>query len=49
VQREAAFRIFKGTPGIIEKQHEDIVIGAFNTGFKDSDASVSDLFNRTRF
>jgi importin-5 len=40
VQREAAFRIFKGTPGIIERQHEEIVISAFTMGFKDSDPSV---------
>ncbi|MCJ1372906.1 hypothetical protein MMC20_004132 [Loxospora ochrophaea] len=39
-QREAAFRIFATTPGIIEKQHEDSVQGAFTKGFKDDDAQV---------
>lgn len=39
-QRESAFRIFATTPGIIEKQHEDIVIGAFKEGFGDADNSV---------
>lgn len=39
-QREGAFRIFTATPGIIEKQHEDTVLGAFTKGFKDSDVIV---------
>ena len=39
-QREGAFRIFTTTPGIIEKQHEEMVLGAFTKGFKDSDVSV---------
>jgi importin-5 len=39
-QREAAFRIFSTTPGIIEKQHEEFVVTAFTRGFKDSDSSV---------
>ena len=39
-QREAAFRIFATTPGIIEKQHEAVVLGAFTKGFKDTDVSV---------
>jgi len=39
-QREAAFRIFATTPGIIEKQHEEVVLGAFTKGFGDSEASV---------
>ena len=39
-QRETAFRIFSTTPGIIEKQHEDVVMGAFKGGFADSDTSV---------
>jgi hypothetical protein len=39
-QRETAFRIFSTTPGIIEKQHEDVVISAFKTGFADGDTSV---------
>ncbi|KAF2175554.1 ARM repeat-containing protein [Zopfia rhizophila CBS 207.26] len=39
-QRETAFRIFSTTPGIIEKQHEDVVMTAFKGGFADSDTSV---------
>lgn len=39
-QREVAFRIFATTPGIIEKQHEEIVLGAFTKGFKDSESTV---------
>ncbi len=39
-QREGAFRIFTATPGIIEKQHEETVLGAFTKGFKDSDVIV---------
>lgn len=39
--RAAAFRIFTTTPGIIEKQHEEVVIGAFGKGFKDEDMLVS--------
>jgi hypothetical protein len=39
-QREIAFRIFSSTPGIIEKQHEDVVITAFKGGFADSETSV---------
>lgn len=39
-QREAAFRIFATTPGIIEKQHEEVVLGAFTKGFKDSEVAV---------
>ncbi|KAF1973540.1 importin subunit beta-3 [Bimuria novae-zelandiae CBS 107.79] len=39
-QRETAFRIFSTTPGIIEKQHEDVVITAFKGGFADSSTSV---------
>jgi hypothetical protein len=41
--RESAFRIFSTTPGIIQKQHEDFVLGAFTRGFKDSDVSVRTL------
>lgn len=40
-QREAAFRIFTTTPGIIEAQHEDTVLGAFTKGFKDDDTTVN--------
>lgn len=40
-QRESAFRIFTTTPGIIEQQHESVVIGSFTKGFKDPDVSVS--------
>lgn len=39
-QREAAFRIFMQTPGIIEKQHEDVVLAVFTKGFKDYDIKV---------
>jgi hypothetical protein len=38
--RETAWRIFSTTPGIIEQQHEDVVITAFKTGFSDADTSV---------
>jgi hypothetical protein len=39
-QREGAFRIFATTPGIIERQHEDIVQAAFARGFKDDNVAV---------
>ncbi|KAF2869193.1 armadillo-type protein [Massariosphaeria phaeospora] len=39
-QRMIAFRIFSTTPGLIEKQHEEVVIGAFKGGFGDSETSV---------
>lgn len=39
-QREGAFRIFTTTPGIIEKQHEETVLGAFTKGFEDTDVVV---------
>ena len=39
-QREVAFRIFTSTPGIIEKQHEETVMGAFTKGFEDGDVTV---------
>lgn len=38
--RESSFRILETTPGIIEKQHEDIVLGVFQRGIRDDDASV---------
>lgn len=38
--REGAFRIFATTPGIIEKQHGDIVQKVFISGFEDSDMNV---------
>ncbi|PGH27552.1 hypothetical protein AJ80_00793 [Polytolypa hystricis UAMH7299] len=38
--RDSAFRIFSTTPGIIEKQHEDMVLGVFTKGFQDSNISV---------
>jgi len=40
-RREIAFRIFATTPGIIEKQHEEVVLGSFTKGFKDSESAVS--------
>lgn len=46
--REAAFRIFATTPGIIEKQHEDAVIGVFTKGFRDDNISVGLHFRRIR-
>jgi importin-5 len=39
-QRENAFRIFSTTPQIIEKQHEEVVMSAFKTGFSDSETAV---------
>lgn len=39
--REAAFRIFATTPGIIERQHEEAVSGVFTQGFRDSNVAVS--------
>ncbi|KAL9057872.1 MAG: hypothetical protein Q9162_002102 [Coniocarpon cinnabarinum] len=39
-QRSAAFRVFSTTPEIIEKEHEQAVMGVFQQGFKDSDLSV---------
>lgn len=42
--RETAFRVFSTTPGIIEKQHEDAVLGVFGKGLKDDNVSVSLLF-----
>lgn len=38
--RESAFRIFETTPGIIEKQHEDIIVAVFQKGIKDEDVNV---------
>jgi hypothetical protein len=57
-QREVAFRIFATTPGIIERQHEDVVLSSFTKGFKDDDVAVSaidiikqssQLISQTRF
>ncbi|KAI7364514.1 ARM repeat-containing protein [Hortaea werneckii] len=38
--RESAFRILETTPGIIEKQHEDVVLGVFQKGIKDPATEV---------
>lgn len=38
--REASFRIFSTTPGIIERPHEDAVVGVFSKGFKDDLVTV---------
>nr|POE64848.1 importin subunit beta-3 [Quercus suber] len=38
--RESAFRILETTPGIIEKQHEDIVLSVFQRGIRDDDSTV---------
>jgi importin-5 len=45
-KRETAFRVFATTPSIIEKQHEDPVIQAFQKGFKDDAVLVSPPFVR---
>ncbi|KAG5985303.1 hypothetical protein E4U55_006783 [Claviceps digitariae] len=39
-KRENAFRVFKTTPGIIEKQHEETVLQAFQKGFQDDAVTV---------
>ncbi|KAK3984939.1 putative importin beta-3 subunit [Cladorrhinum sp. PSN332] len=39
-KREVAFRVFTTTPGIIEKQHEEAVAGAFARAFKDDSVAV---------
>ncbi|KAK4983443.1 importin subunit beta-3 [Elasticomyces elasticus] len=39
-QREAAFKIFTTTPGIIEKQQQDVLQTVFTKGFADADVSV---------
>ncbi|KAI0127368.1 armadillo-type protein [Xylariales sp. AK1849] len=39
-KRETAYRVFATTPGIIEKQHENAVMEAFNRGFKDETVGV---------
>lgn len=41
--RETAFRIFTTTPGIIERQHEDAVVGVFTKGFEDENISVGSI------
>lgn len=38
--RETAFRVFTTTPGVIEKQHEDAVLGVFTKGFEDENIAV---------
>lgn len=38
--RESAFRIFETTPGIIEKQHEEVITAVFQKGIKDEDMGV---------
>ncbi|KAF5682658.1 importin subunit beta-3 [Fusarium denticulatum] len=39
-KRENAFRVFATTPAIIEKQHEEAVLQAFQKGFKDDAVMV---------
>lgn len=39
-KRETAFRVFATTPGVIEKQHEENVMEAFQKGFKDDSVQV---------
>jgi len=48
-KRETAFRVFTTTPGIIEKQHEEAVAGAFARGFKDESVAVCGINNLCRF
>ena len=43
--REAAYRIFSTTPGVIEKNHEDAVLNVFSKGFKDDVVSVCFLMD----
>ncbi|KAF1824854.1 ARM repeat-containing protein [Dissoconium aciculare CBS 342.82] len=38
--RESAFRIFEQTPGIIEKQHENIILEVFQRGLNDDSVDV---------
>ena len=38
--RESAFRILETTPGIIEKQHENVAYGVFEKGIKDDNPNV---------
>ena len=38
--RESAFRILEATPGIIEKQHEQVAYGVFEKGIKDDSPEV---------
>ncbi|KAG9244887.1 armadillo-type protein [Calycina marina] len=40
-QREIAYRIFSQTPAVIEKQPQEMVIAAFQKGFKDTDVAVT--------
>lgn len=47
--RETAFRIFSTTPSVIEKQHEDAVLGVFGKGFKDDNPSVCRPFATSCF
>ncbi|KAM0324546.1 hypothetical protein ACHAQA_007931 [Verticillium albo-atrum] len=39
-KRETAFRVFATTPSVIEKQHEEGVMQAFQKGFKDESIQV---------
>jgi len=38
--RESAFRILETTPGIVERQHENVAYGVFEKGIKDESADV---------
>lgn len=40
VLRESAFRIFEQTPGIIERQHENIILEVFQRGLTDESVEV---------
>lgn len=46
--RESAFRILETTPGIIEKQHEEVVLSVFQRGIRD-DAAVVRLATMSAF
>lgn len=44
-KREVAFRVFATTPGIIQKQHEEPIIQAFQKGFRDDAVLVRMLLS----
>lgn len=44
--RECAFRIFTTTPGIIERQHENVVQEVFGKAFRDDSVNVRDMYLR---
>lgn len=48
-KRENAFRVFATTPAIIEKQHEEAVLQAFQKGFKDESVMVHHILRGNLF